>query len=58
MTLECDSIEVSEAVGELEICARLSEGDLATTVAINLNTMCVQACSEGGEYINIVAAHE
>ena len=50
VTLECDSMDVPEAIGELEICAILSEGDLAIPISINLNTICDQACSE---YINM-----
>ena len=50
VTLECDSMDVPEAIGKLEICAILSEGDLAIPISINLNTICDQA---GGEYINM-----
>ena len=44
MTLECDSVEVAEDVGELEMCARLVDGVLAIDIDFNANTQCGTAC--------------
>ena len=44
MSLECDSVEVAEDVGELEMCARLVDGVLAIDIDFNANTQCGTAC--------------
>ena len=46
MSLECDNAEVPEDVEELEICAVLTEGDLAIDITVDVNTICDQACCE------------
>ena len=44
MSLECDSVEVVEDVGGLEMCARLVDGVLAIDIDFNGNTQCGTAC--------------
>lgn len=44
--MECDSSQASEDIGELEVCAVLTEGDLAIDVAVNLSTICGEACGK------------
>ena len=46
VSLECDNAEVPEDVRELEICAVLTEGDLAIDITVDVNTICDQACCE------------
>lgn len=46
MSLECDHVEVPEDVGELELCAVLTEGDLAIDITVDVNTICDEACCE------------
>lgn len=46
VSLECDSAEVSEGVGQLQVCAVLTEGDLAINVTVSLSTVCSEACSK------------
>lgn len=44
VSLECDSVEVGEDVGLLEVCAVLTFGDLAIPITVNLSTICDEAC--------------
>ena len=46
ISLECDSIEVSEGDGQLEVCAVLTQGELERNVAVDFNTSCASACSK------------
>lgn len=49
MSLDCEAIEVTEDVGEQEICARLNGGDLAVNITVNFITSCDEPC--GKSYI-------
>ena len=44
MSLACDFLAVSESDDEAQVCAVLTAGDLAITVAVNLSTVCGSAC--------------
>ena len=44
MSLVCDFLAVSESAGMAQVCAVLTAGDLAITVAVNLSTVCGTAC--------------
>ena len=50
ISLECDSIEVSEDIGQLEVCAVLTQGELDRNVAVNLNT---SSGTAGGKLHNV-----
>ena len=46
ISLECSSAEVSESMGEVDVCAILVEGELAINVSVNVSTVCIEACGE------------
>ena len=46
MSLDCETIEIPEDVGEQEICARLTGGDLAINISVIFITTCNEACGK------------
>ena len=46
ISLECASDEVSEDIGQLEVCAVLTQGELARNVEVDISTECGDACSK------------
>ena len=64
ISLECDFDEVSEDIGQLEVCAMLTQGELARDVEVNISTECGDACSKSAclhgvaDNINDIAADD
>ena len=46
ISLECDSDELDEDIGQVEVCAMLNQGELARNVTVEINTECIDACSK------------
>ena len=49
VSLECESAVVGESDGQMELCAVLTEGELAIDITVLASTMCGEAC---GKFIN------
>ena len=44
VSLVCDTLEVAETAGPIQVCAVLNAGLLAIDITVNLSTICGQAC--------------
>ena len=44
VSLECESAEVRESDGQVELCAVLTGGDLAIDITVLASTTCGEAC--------------